>query len=65
MDGDLNLRNLGRFCLLRENQWSYGEMDTTVRFSASNRSIYPLEGCSDWMKGSVDEDLNLRNFGHF
>src|SRR5436190_3245413 len=32
-----------RFCLLWKNWWCYDETDTTVGFSASNRSIYILK----------------------
>ena len=38
-----NRKNRKRFCLLRKNRWCYDEMDTTVGFSASNRSIYILK----------------------
>ena len=37
-----NWENRKRFCLLRKNRWCYDETDTTVGFSASNRSIYIL-----------------------
>src|SRR6266496_3592589 len=37
-----NRKNRKRFCLLRKNRWCYDETDTTVGFSASNRSIYIL-----------------------
>src|SRR6266496_2292512 len=35
-----NRKNRKWFCLLWKKWWCYGEMDTTVGFSASNRSIY-------------------------
>src|SRR5881392_2366265 len=38
-----NRKNRKRFCLLRKNRWCYDETDTTVGFSASNRSIYILK----------------------
>src|SRR5438046_6467318 len=38
-----NRKNRKRFCLLGKNRWCYDETDTTVGFSASNRSIYILK----------------------
>src|SRR5437762_11201527 len=38
-----NRKNRKRFCLLRKNRWCYDETDTTVGFSASNKSIYILK----------------------
>src|SRR5437016_11103119 len=38
-----NRKNGKRFCLLWKNWWCYYETDTTVGFSASNRSIYILK----------------------
>src|SRR6266496_1886787 len=45
-----NRKNRKRFCLLRKNRWCYYETDTTVGFSASNRSIYILtrEANNSW-----------------
>src|SRR5213595_808413 len=45
-----NRKNRKRFCLLRKNRWCYDETDTTVGFSASNRSIYILtrESNNSW-----------------
>ena len=38
-----NRKNWKWFCLLWKKWWCYGEMDMTVGFSASNRSIYILK----------------------
>src|SRR5437762_8956898 len=45
-----NRKNRKRFCLLWKNWWCYYETDTTVGFSASNRSIYILtrEANNSW-----------------
>src|SRR5438876_1229697 len=38
-----NRNNRKWFCLLWKNRWCYYETDTTVGFSASNRSIHVLK----------------------
>ena len=41
-------RNLTYSLLYRHKQGPYIQTDKAIRFSILNRSIYPLEGCSDY-----------------
>ena len=45
--------NRTRCSLYLHNQGMYGKTDNAMRFSASNRSIYPLEGCSECRRRSL------------
>ena len=55
--------NWRRFQRFLNNQWRCREMNSTIEFSASNRSNYTLEGSSDcsgthpWMRGSSIAEL--------
>src|SRR5205814_82199 len=46
-----------------QNQGPYGQTDNAIRFSASNRSINPIERCSDCRRSSLCMEIyKLRNF---
>src|SRR6266496_2524254 len=66
-----NRKNRKWFCLLWKKWWCYGEMDTTVGFSASNRSIYILkrEANNSWRMcywgGGFENRENRKNRKRF
>src|SRR6266496_104880 len=65
-----NRKNWKWFCLLWKKWWCYGEMDTTVGFSASNTSIYILkrEANNSWRMcygGGFENRENRKNRKRF